>query len=443
MHRKTARRVAAGVTALMLGATTLAACSSDTSSDEKPEKLTIWTGQAGETPLAAQQAIADLYEEETGIEVEIVGKPQPFPGDNTSLATAVGSGNPPDLYVIDRNSLPGQAAIGMLTDLTPFIEEDTDLLDNYLEGPVKTSSWDGTVYGLPIFATARGLFYNVQMLRDAGVDPAVLDPSNGAPTRELITEIAQKVEAKNASGEYERMGFIPWFREAKHMTWNVANRSEFYTEESCEMTPQEPVQLATFEYEQSEAERLGYQAAQSFIAAYGSTPNAHPLYSGQLAMSVEVNSFVDNIAEFAPEGFEYGMTYVPVEEEGAEPGTYMGGWSAVIPTGVNNPDASWDLLKFFAGEAGQREWVEQVGFLPTWKGLYNDEVVEGKEFWIDVLENYGLEYPPLPITTAFYSAMDQAQEAVLLGESTPSEALDSVHAQLTRQMAAYCPYSID
>lgn len=443
MHRTTVLRLTAGVAALMLGATTLSACSSGSGTEEKPTKLTVWTGQAGELPLAAQQEIAKQYQEKTGIEVEIVGKPQPVPGDNSALATSVGSGNPPDLYLIDRNSLPGQAAIGMLTDLTPFVEEDPGLLDNYLAGPLKTSSWNGTLYGLPEFATARGLYYNKQMLRDAGVDPEILDPKNGAPTRELITEIAQKVEAKNASGEYDRMGFIPWYREAKHMTWNVANRSQFYDQDKCEMTPQEPVQLATFRYEQDEANRLGYQATQAFIAAYGSTPNASPLYGGQLAMSIEANTFVDNIEQFGPPDFDYGMTYVPVENKGDEPGTYMGGWSAVMPTGVKHPQASWDLMKFFAGEEGQRQWVEKVGFLPTWKGLYQDDVVKGQEFWIDVLENYGLEYPPLPITTAFYSAMDQAQQAVLLGQSTPEEALDSVHAQLTRQMSAYCPYKIE
>jgi ABC-type glycerol-3-phosphate transport system substrate-binding protein len=440
MHRIT-RRVTAAVAVAVLGATTLAACST-TPESETPEKLTIWTGQAGELPLEAQNEIARQYTEKTGIEVEVVGKPQPFPGDNTSLATAVGSGNPPDLYVIDRNSLPGQAAIGMLTDLTPFVDEDEDLLANYLEGPVETSSWNGTLYGLPIFASARGLYYNKQVLRDAGVDPAVLDPANGAPTKELITEIAQKIEAKDANGEYERMGFIPWYREAKHMTWNVAGRSQFYDETNCQITPQEPVQLNTFGYEQSEAQRLGYQPTQSFIAAYGSTPDASPLYSGRLGMSIEANTFIDNIAKFAPD-LDYGMTYIPVEEEGDEPGTYMGGWSAVIPSGAKHPEASWDLLKFFAGEDGQRQWVEQVGFLPTWKGLYDDEVVEGKEFWVGMLEDYGVEYPPLPVTTAFYSAMDQAQEAVLLGESTPEEALDSVHAQITRQMSPYCPYSIE
>lgn len=445
MKRINARRATAAALAVVTTAALITGCSSGGGSgpDDKPESMTVWTGQANEPGFGAQQEIAARFEEETGIAVEIVPKPAAFPGDNTSLATSVGAGVPPDLYVMDRNSLPGQGAIGMLTDLGPLIEgEDAGFLDNYLEGPVKTSSFNGTVYGLPLFATARGLYFNKDVLREVGVDPEILDPSNGAPTIELITEIAEKIDRRNASGDYDRLGFVPWYSQAKHMTWNVAHGAEFFDEDACVIPDAGDVQVQTFTYLQETAERLGYQDVQTYLATYASTPNSSPFFTGNLGMTIDGNFFLTAIEQYAPD-LDYGVTYIPVAEEGDPIGTYMGGWSVVVPRGVHSDYWSWELAKFFAGEEGQRIFSTATQTIPTWVDLIEDEEVTGKQgLFSSMLKDYGLEFPPLPVTTPFYNAMDQAQQAVLLGQSTPEEALASVAKQVNTQMQGYCPYSI-
>ncbi|TXK16379.1 extracellular solute-binding protein [Homoserinibacter sp. GY 40078] len=443
MKRITARRATATMLAAA-AAIALVGCSDGGSgSDEKPEKLVVWTGQANEPGFGAQQEIAEKFEAATGIAVEIVPKPPAFAGDNTSLATSVGAGVPPDLYVMDRNSLPGQGAIGMLTDLGPLLQgEDADLLDNYLPGPVKTSSFNGQHYGLPLFATARGLYFNKTLLKEVGVDPAVLDPANGAPTIELITEIAEKLDHRDASGDYDRLGFVPWYSQAKHMTWNVSHGAQFFDEDTCSIPEAGDVQVQTFEYLQETAERLGYQDVQTFIATYASTPNSSPFFTGNLGMTIDGNFFIDALEKYAPD-LDYGVTYIPVAEEGDPIGTYMGGWSVVIPRGVHSEHWSWELAKFFAGEEGQRIFETATQTIPTWTDLIDDPEVTGRQgLFSSMLEDYGIEFPPLPVTTPFYSAMDQAQQAVLLGESTPEEALASVAQQVNTQMQGYCPYTI-
>ena len=109
------------------------------------------------------------------VNVEVV------PGSETDVAklkTAVRSGAGPDLAVIDRFTVAQRAAAGLLTDLTPLIKkEGKDLSQEYSTGPWQEVSYQNKVYALPTNTDARVLFYNKQILKEAGIEILRLYPS--------------------------------------------------------------------------------------------------------------------------------------------------------------------------------------------------------------------------------------------------------------------------
>ena len=77
------------------------------------------------------------------------------------------------------------------------------------------------------------------------------------------------------------------------------------------------------------------------------------------------------MAKFAPD-VDYGVTLMPVPEEGAESATWAGGWSVVIPQGAKNPEGAWRFMQYFAGEPGQRTYTTETAHLPTINALLED-----------------------------------------------------------------------
>ena len=71
-------------------------------------------------------------------------------------------------------------------------------------------AYEGHPYGLPLDTDARAIFYNKDMVRQAGIDPSLLDPSRGPMSLDQFKQIALKLNKKDAHGNYTQVGFVPW-----------------------------------------------------------------------------------------------------------------------------------------------------------------------------------------------------------------------------------------
>jgi len=153
------------------------------------------------------------------VNVEVV------PGSETDVAklmTAVRSGAGPDLAVIDRFTIAQRAAAGLLTDLTPLIrKEGKDLSQEYSTGPWQEVSYQNKVYALPTNTDARVLFYNKQILKEAGIDLTEFDPARGPIAPDRFKEIALKLNQTDSSGAYTRIGFVPWLEQGWGYIWDT------------------------------------------------------------------------------------------------------------------------------------------------------------------------------------------------------------------------------
>jgi multiple sugar transport system substrate-binding protein len=406
---------------------------------QEPTEVTFWAGH-GEPDISVIEAIVDTFNEENpDIRVELVRIPPGSEADVTKLMTAVRGGVGPDVYLFNRPFAAQRAADGILQDLSPFIG-DENLGANYLEFAWNEVLFAGKPYALPFDTDARALYYRKDILREAGVDIEMLEPDNGPITLTELQNIASQLNQENARGNYTRLGFVPWFDQGWHYTWGYVFGGSFFDSAACQVTPDNEGVVRAFTFMQNWAKELGAQKVQAFISSANrpeAPPQQHPFITGTIPIMVSGDWFISSMARYAPDA-EYGITYIPVPEEGDEPATWSAGWSVVMPQGAKEPEAAYTFMRYFAGEEGQRIYTREAQHFPTWASLLEEDLYDERHTFFNELLPNSNALALVPVGASYWDELTKAQQSVYLEQSTPEEALEAVKARVQAQLQPYC-----
>lgn len=443
--RRSLIRICFRLLTLLILSLLLAACSLTGGRD--PHEIVYWTSQTDPIGIKTQHiAIAAFEKKYPYYHVRMVGMPSQGTGDATSLITAVRGGSPPDAFFIDRFTVSQQASIGLLTDLTPYIQSDHEnLARHYLPFAWGEVNYLHHPYALPMGTDARGVYYNKDVLQQAGIDPANLDPSHGPMTIAEMLALAQKMNRTDARGNYTQLGFIPWGGQGEHATWALNLGAKYFNAKTCQVTLQEPAILQTYTYFQQWARQLNYAKVDTFTATYqppNAPPGQTPFYTGHLGLGIDGDWNITGIEQYAPK-LNYGITYLPVQHKGDKPFTWSGGFAAAVPTGAPNAAGGYKFIRFLAGEEGQRVYAEASHQMPTWSSLYSDhKLFTGpRKIFADMMA-YSHSRVPLPVGAQLWDSMDSAQQEILLGNKSPEQAMSEAQTRIQPQMQQYCPFKL-
>jgi multiple sugar transport system substrate-binding protein len=105
------------------------------------------------------------------------------------LAQAIASGDVPDLMGLDLIYGPQFEKAGQLVDITDKIAS-FPALKTASPGHVKVSTYQGRLYGVPLYADVSVLFWNKDLFRRAGLDPEK-PPTSLAEISEYATKITR------------------------------------------------------------------------------------------------------------------------------------------------------------------------------------------------------------------------------------------------------------
>jgi multiple sugar transport system substrate-binding protein len=448
-RRKALERGGAAALGLTLGSL-LSACDVTGGGDDKASgEVVLWTTHTDVALKVQRQMVRTFNESGAGSTAKLTA----VTGDETDIAkltAAVRGGTGPDVYLLDRFTAAQRAEQGILTDLTEFMEGDGGVdsyKDQYLDFAWEEMQFDGKPYGLPMETDARGLWYRPDLLQQAGVDPAELNSDNGPVTLDKVREIARKVDQKDGAA-YTRVGFIPWYDQGWHYTWGFAHGGEFYDDSACRVTPTHEGVVAGYEFMRDWAQEMNPRQAQSFLSTYAQctgpytcppiNPAQHPFMTGNLAMVVTGNWFIGQLEQYKPDAAAE-VTFIPVPNEGDESATWAGGWSVVIPEGAKNPEGAWELIKWWAGPEGQREYAEGAKQIPTVTELVEDDsLFTGHYSFFRDLLDVAKNRPPLPVGALYWDELTAAGEAVILGDEQPEAALQQVEERVQSQLQKFC-----
>ena len=124
-------------------------------------------------------------------------------GDQKYL-TAVAGGTGPDAAVQNRHTFFQFAAKGLYQDVTPWMDKSGMKTEDFAPVQMAESTWDGKVYGLPMFTDVRYLFWNTDHFEEVG-----LDPTKPPTTLEELAAYTDKLNVKKGD-KMERYGFVPY-----------------------------------------------------------------------------------------------------------------------------------------------------------------------------------------------------------------------------------------
>ncbi|MFI2105460.1 extracellular solute-binding protein [Isoptericola sp. NPDC019693] len=127
---------------------------------------------------------------------------------NQALLSAQ-EGTSPDVILLDNPAVSTLADTGMLTTVDEFGLDTSAIDQNLLDAGVV----DGAAYGIPIGANTLSLYYNADVLKDAGVDPAsVTDWDSLTAALKKVTDAGHKgITFAGIGTEEGSFQFLPWF----------------------------------------------------------------------------------------------------------------------------------------------------------------------------------------------------------------------------------------
>jgi ABC-type sugar transport system permease subunit/ABC-type glycerol-3-phosphate transport system substrate-binding protein len=293
--------------------------------------------------------------------------------DEQKLMCGIAGGAPPDCINQDRFSIGGWAARGAFLQLDEYIERDRNEPDGVRPGDFYKACWDevmyqGHVYAIPINTDDRALYYNEDLLRQAGYVDA---QGNVVPPRtwEELKAYALKLTERDANGKITRIGFIPNYGNSWLYLYAWQNGGEFMSPDGKRCTLDAPANVQALQYVTDVYDALGGAEEVNGFAASFQTGELDPFLIGKVAMVINGNWHLEAIARYKPD-LHFGVVPAPVPP-GHTPITWSGGFSWAIPRGAKHVEAAWEFVKFMNSmEAGRTDSAAEYAYARSWGRTY-------------------------------------------------------------------------
>lgn len=234
------------------------------------------------------------------------------------------------------------ASGGALLDITDRIESsglDTSKYGDMWEG----SAYNGKFYALPTRTTCWALFYNADMIKEAGMEaPGQMTWSE---YKEYADQLQEYYEGKTAEdGTPIKAGYwVPWiyiFDSVQHGSY-ANDEDTTYLQESIEVLKSLYTDGSHYSYEDVSSGTYDYisEFENEHVALL---PNGE--WCVNMIMQAKEEGKTDVNWEVAP---------MPIPDEGVEEGTSWGQFQfAAITSTTKHPDEAFDFLKYLCGEEG-------------------------------------------------------------------------------------------
>ncbi|SEF16512.1 extracellular solute-binding protein [Jiangella alba] len=268
---------------------------------------------------------------------------------NDVIRTKVQAGEAPDILNIDAFS--GFAKDDLLYAADEVVSEDT--FGDFQESFVENASLDGTVYGLPMIASARALFYNEDVLAQAGITepPATWDDLLAAGT--AIAGLGTGVFGYGMPLGSEEA-------QAETSIWTFGGGGTWTDGDA--ITVDTPENLAAVEFMK---QLIDAGATQPDPGATDRTPMLDVFIQGSIAMAVGLPPTIGQIEERNPE-LNYGIAPVPTQD-GSPVTLGVADHLMAFRNDDDKQEAITAFLDHFFSTDVYLSFVDTEGFLPTTK----------------------------------------------------------------------------
>jgi len=328
------------------------------------------------------------------------------------------SGELPDIGMVDNPDMAGFIQMGVFADITDQLTAWGEL-DQFFTGPLNSCTQNGRIHGLPHNSNCLALFYDKDMLAEAGVEVPTnwteLQAAAAKLTDPSVGRYGLGISAvKNEEGCFQ---FMPWFISA-------GGKLEDLSDPGC-------VEALAY---LTDLINEGLIPKDVINWTQGDCNNQ--FISGGVAMQVNGPWNVSSVYNLAPEK-NWGVALVPKADNGVY-ASVLGGENFGPTTACKDLDAAVEFLTWLMSKDNSADFCEVAGkFSPradssTLKEIWTTDPV----FSVFAAQmQYAMPRGPHPRWPEISTAISVAQHEAFTGVKTPQEALDSAAATVSAILA--------
>ncbi|HEX2863688.1 MAG TPA: ABC transporter substrate-binding protein [Deinococcales bacterium] len=383
-----------------------------------PVTLSFWNYWDGTNGQVLDSLIQQFNKAHPDIQV----KADFTPGSDllNKLQTAIVGKSTPDLAIADLVWMPSLVRSGALVDLTPYLKSNNISLSDFYAQPLVYGQYNGGQYSLPVSASNLALFWNKDLFRKAGLNPA-------RPPRTWDELVSFSQQIKERTG---KLGFELYTAggEGTSWQWQVFNwqaGGNLLSKDLKTAVVNSPASVAALQF--------WVDLIQKYKVAAIAEPGAFK--RGEAAMVMDgswMTQFFPNDVDF-----ELGAAAMPVPKGGKQ-ATNMGGEQLYIFK--SNPDkekAAFEFVKWFTSTPVQVQWIKGTGFIPTKASVATNAslvnyIKNTKPLLLPFVQvqKYAQARPPVVDYARISDTLARDIQEALYGRMTAKAALDKAVADI-------------
>ena len=313
------------------------------------------------------------------------------------LAQAIASGDVPDLTGMDLIYGPQFEKAGQLVDVTDQIAKLPEM-KTVSPGHLQVATWEGKLYGVPLYADVSALFYNKDLFTQAGLDP------NKPPTS--LAELRADADKITALGGDIKGYYLPGSCAGCNiftvgpLIWASGGKIESAGAGDEPLTGDGVKAVLQFEREMvksgnvHESDRA--ENGETFHLQFG---------SGKVGM-MGTGNFNISLARDQNPKMNFGIALLPGTGAGSS-ASFIGGDLLVIPKGSKRVSDAVDFMKFLISDEVQVEGYAKALNLTTRSDMVDNKYFKAEPLVQDVAK--ALSVGRTPYTTTFFEQINSPQ----------------------------------
>lgn len=446
------------VTAIPLTMTALAACGnsqqtsgSATNQSSNNKVIKVAYQQFGAPPIWGEEwlkkAKSGFEKSHPGVTIQL----EPIQASENDFYTKIdlmmkSEGTAPDVVTEDTFLINSDASAGYLSPMNDYVNKWSDWSQFSDAMKAGSTGSDGNVYGVPYSTDTRGIWYDANIFKKAGL-PVPFSPKNWDDVLTAAKTIKEKVP-----------GVIPFWAQAGKATGEATTMQTFemllygtndtlYDESSKKWVVKSPGFLDSLKFIQTiYSKGLGPQLSQVLNGQAGNTESQQLMPKEQIGMALDGNWIPGSWKDGGPAAWKdgtktYQLAAMPTQN-GQDPGftSMSGGWALSISKLAKNKDLAAQFIEYAVNKDNDKWYVIQQGNLSPRTDVASDpEYVNapGQEFGpATAFTKFTHFRPANPQYPSVSTAIQTAVESVATGSATPQQAMDQYSANVQRIVGA-------
>ena len=403
--------------------------------DEGETYLSIWVHIIEETPegqayLKSVQSFNEHFNGKYFADVEFIPRNDSGGGYSDKVNASVLSGNLPDVLTVDGPNIAAYAANGIIQPLAPMTDEERSV---YLNSILTQGTIGNKLYALGAMESSVGLYYNKQILREAGIEV----PSSDNPwTFSEFLDILEKLKPIMA----EKNGY------ALDMTFPVGETTIYYYapfiwSNGGDFVSEDGLTTKDIFDSDTNAETLNYFKTLNEKGYMSSVPISNLFESGRAAFKFDGAWEVNTIYTSYPD-IELGVApYIVGDKWNGERYTPTGSWAYAVSSECDNVEAATELVKWMSGVESSITLYENIKSMPSTYAAYEQISTftedENYKALYEQLRDYGRPRPKTPAYPQLSSSFQQTLENVAISGMDAKDELSKAEERISDKLERY------